>query len=76
MTTKVVSKAKGTKVEALWAEYARLNRQDKKKLAERIMCDAELLEDFLDKVLIEEAKRMRGKPITLEALKALKRKSG
>lgn len=76
MTTKVASKAKGTKVEALWAEYARLNQQDKKKLAERIMCDAELLEDFLDKVLIEEAKRMRGTPITLEELKALKRKSG
>jgi len=43
-----------------------LKPSERKQLAERVLCDRKLLEDLADHVLIERAKRVKGKPITLD----------
>lgn len=57
--------------DALWREYKKLKAEQRRKLAERILRDdAKLMEDVVDYMLIEKAKREKGKGITWEEYKA------
>lgn len=55
--------------EQVWEEYSRLKPADRKAVAERILLDKEVSEDFIDHVLIKKAKLVKGKPITLQEYK-------
>lgn len=52
-------------VEVFWRAYETLKPKERQELAKRILHDRKLLGDFSDHVLIEKAKRVKGKPITL-----------
>ena len=52
-------------VEVFWRAYETLKPKERQELAERILRDRKLLEDLSDHLLIEKAKRVRGKPTTL-----------
>ncbi len=69
MATKPSANVQETTIKSLWQGYKKLNPEQKRKLAGRILRDEELLEDFLDNALIEEAKRVKGKPILWEEFK-------
>jgi hypothetical protein len=59
MTTKEAT------VEVFWRAYETLKPAERQELAERILHDRKLLEDLVDHALIEKAKRVKGKPVTL-----------
>ncbi len=52
-------------VEVFWRAYETLKPKERQELAERILRDRKLLEDLSDHLLIEKAKRVRGKSLTL-----------
>jgi hypothetical protein len=52
-------------VEVFWRAYETLKPRERQELAERILRDRKLVEDLADHLLIEKAKRVRGKPMTL-----------
>lgn len=52
-------------VEAFWRAYETLKPRERLALAERILRERKLLQDVGDHLLIERAKRVKGKPITL-----------
>jgi hypothetical protein len=52
-------------VEVFWRAYETLKPGERQELAERILRDRKLVEDLADHLLIEKAKRVRGKPLTL-----------
>ena len=52
-------------IEVFWRAYETLKPKERQILAERILGDRKLLEDLFDHVLIEKAKKVKGKPITL-----------
>ncbi|MEK7280805.1 MAG: hypothetical protein AAB037_00430 [Chloroflexota bacterium] len=53
-------------VEVFWRAYAALKLAERQALAERILRDRKLWEDWTDHVLIDKAKRVKGKPLTLK----------
>ncbi len=53
-------------VEVFWKAFEALKPAQRRTLAERILRDRRLLEDLGDHLLIERAKRVRGKAITLD----------
>ncbi len=57
--------ARSATVEIFWKAFGALKRAERAALAERILRDQELLEDIYDHLLIEQAKRGRGKAVTL-----------
>ncbi len=57
-------------VEVFWRAYETLQPSERRALAERILRDRKLLDDFFDHVLIEKAKRVRGKTLTLSEYEA------
>ena len=57
--------ARSATVEVFWKAFGALKRAERAALAERILRDRELLEDIYDHLLIEQAKRVRGKATTL-----------
>ena len=52
-------------VEVFRRAYETLKPKERQELAERILRDRKLVEDLADHVLIEKAKRVRGKSVTL-----------
>ena len=62
-------------VEVFWRAYEALRPKERQALAERILRDRKLLEDLGDHMLIEKAKRVKGKPITLKQYTARPRKA-
>ena len=56
---------KDATVEVFWRAYEALKPAERQQLAERILRDRKLLEDLMDHTLIEKAKRVKGKPVTL-----------
>ncbi|MBI4288879.1 MAG: hypothetical protein HY671_10675 [Chloroflexi bacterium] len=63
-----------TSVEQVWEEYSKLRPAERKIVAERILLDKEVSEDFIDHVLIKKAKQVKGKSVSLEEYKAGSRK--
>lgn len=61
-------------VEIFWRAYETLKPEERQALAERILRDRKLLEDLGDHVLIERAKRVKGKPVALGEYVAHRRK--
>ena len=60
-----------TLIEVLWREYKKLKPEMKRQFAERILRDdTKTMEDVVDYILIEKAKRVKGKAIDLEEYKA------
>lgn len=53
-------------VEIFWRAYGTLKPGQRQELAERILKDRNLLNDFGDHMLIEKAKRVSGKSVTLK----------
>ncbi|MBI2859283.1 MAG: hypothetical protein HYX90_09420 [Chloroflexi bacterium] len=53
-----------------WRVYETLQPIGRRALAVRILRDRKLLEDFIDHALIEKAKRVRGKSLTLNEYEA------
>ena len=67
--------AESATVEVFWKAFGALKRAERAALAERILADRELLEDLYDHFLIEQAKKVRGKSVTLnEYLEVRKRR--
>ena len=63
-----------TLIEVLWREYKKLKPEMKRQFAERILKDdPEIMEDVVDFIHIEKAKRVKGKAISLEEYKAKKK---
>lgn len=56
-------------VEIFWRAYGTLKPGERQELAERILKDRNLLEDFGDHMLIEKAKRVSGKSVALKEFK-------
>ena len=52
-------------IEIFWRAYETLKPGERQALAQRILTDRKLLEDLFDHMLIEKAKRVQGKPVTL-----------
>ena len=52
-------------VEVFWLAYESLKPSERQELAERILRDRKLLDDIADHMLIEKAKSVKGKPVTL-----------
>ncbi len=52
-------------IEIFWRAYETLKPGERQVLAQRILTDRKLLEDLFDHMLIEKAKRVQGKPVTL-----------
>ncbi|MDO8637337.1 MAG: hypothetical protein Q7R34_14095 [Dehalococcoidia bacterium] len=73
MVNKAAS-VKVTLIEGLWREYKKLKPEMKRQFAERILKDdTKLMEDVVDFIHIEKAKRVKGKAISLEEYKAKKK---
>ena len=53
-------------VEVFWKAFGALKRAERAALAERILRDRRLLEDLYDHLLIEQAKKVKGKSVTLD----------
>ena len=68
--------AKQATVEVFWRAYETLKPKERQALAERILRDRKLLEDLGDHMLIEKAKHVKGKPVTLKQYTARSRKAG
>lgn len=65
---------KVTLIEGLWLEYRKLKPEMKRQFAERILRDdTKTMEDVVDFIHIEKAKRVKGKAIDLEEYKAKKK---
>ncbi len=60
-------------VEVFWRAYEALKPAQRRKLAERILRDSQLLEDLGDHLLIERAKRLKGKALTLDEYRSQRR---
>lgn len=56
---------KEANIEVFWRAYETLKPKERQILAERILGDRKLLEDLFDHMLIEKAKKVKEKPITL-----------
>ncbi|MDO8636066.1 MAG: hypothetical protein Q7R34_07475 [Dehalococcoidia bacterium] len=66
--------AQATLIEGLWREYKKLKPEMKRQFAERILKDdPKTMEDVVDFIHIEKAKRVKGKAISLEEYKAKKK---
>ncbi|MBI2917498.1 MAG: hypothetical protein HYY01_05835 [Chloroflexi bacterium] len=50
-------------VEVFWKAYQALKSSERQQVAERILRDRKLLEDVADHLLIEKAKRVKGKSV-------------
>ncbi|MDO8635922.1 MAG: hypothetical protein Q7R34_06715 [Dehalococcoidia bacterium] len=59
-----------TTAEQFWEDYSKLKPADRRAVAERILLDKEVSEDFIDHVLIKKAKQVKGKSVSLEEYKA------
>ncbi len=59
-----------TTAEQLWEEYSKLKPADRRAVAERILLDNEVTEDFIDHILIKKAKQVKGKSVSLQEYKA------
>ena len=57
-------------VEVFWRAYETLQPSERRALAERILRDRKLLNDFFDHALIDKAKRVKGKALTLNEYEA------
>jgi len=68
--------ARSATVEVFWKAFGALKRAERAALAERILRDRELLEDIYDHLLIEQAKRVRGKAVTLNEYLADRKRPG
>ncbi len=53
-------------VEVFWKAFGTLMPAERAALAERILRDRRLMEDLYDHFLIEQAKKVRGKALTLD----------
>ena len=53
-------------VEVFWRAYGTLKRAERAALAERILRDRDVVEDVFDHFLIEKAKKVQGKSVTLD----------
>ncbi len=53
-------------IEIFWKAYETLKPIERQALAQRILKDRKLLEDLFDHILIEKAKQVKGKPVTLK----------
>lgn len=53
-------------VEVFWRAFETLKPAERRALAERILRDRKLLEDLGDHLLVERARRVKGKPVTLD----------
>lgn len=60
-----VATASEANIEIFWRAYETLKPIERQALAQRILRDRKLLEDLFDHMLIEKAKRVKGKPVTL-----------
>lgn len=61
-----VVNSSGANIEIFWRAYETLKPVERQALAERILKDRKLLEDLFDHILIEKAKQVKGKPVTLK----------
>lgn len=66
---------KEASVEVFWRAYETLKPKERQILAERILGDRKLLEDLFDHVLIEKAKNVKGKQITLAEYSARRKRA-
>jgi len=53
-------------VEVFWKAIGTLKPAERMALAEKILHDRGLLDDMYDHVLIERAKKVKGRPLTLD----------
>ncbi len=57
-------------MEVFWKAYGTLKRAERAALAERILRDRDVLEDVFDHFLIEKAKKVQGRSVTLHEYRA------
>ena len=65
----------GATVEVFWRAYETLKPEERQELAQRILKDRKLLKDLADHLLIEKAKQVKGRPVTLKDYVAQSRRT-
>lgn len=62
--------------EAFFTAFKALKNKEREVLLEKIIGNPELRDDLIDIVLIEEAKKIKGKPVLAMEYFAMRRKTG
>jgi len=61
---------KETSAQQVWEEFSKLKPAERRFVAERILLDKEVPEDFIDHILIKKSKLVKGKTVPLQEYKA------
>ena len=69
-------KANQVTAEVFFTAFKALKNKEKEAFLEKMISDPELREDLVDIVLIEEAKEIKGRPISVRKYFAKRRKTG
>ena len=62
--------------EVFYTAFKALKNNEKEAFLEKVISDPELREDLIDIVLIEKAKKVKGKPVSATEYFAKRRKTG
>ena len=62
--------------EVFYTAFKALKNKEKEAFLEKVISDTELREDLIDIVLIEESKKVKGKPVSAREYFARRRKTG
>ncbi len=62
--------------EVFYTAFKALKNKEKEAFLEKVISDPELREDLIDIFLIEEAKKIKGKPVSATEYFARRRKTG